>query len=127
MARVYSRRKHTRRFDVGAHLPPIDCYDWINGQGVNDLVRAALPYLAADDKKDLGLGDQSDGDKVGGDFQIGKFVPGMDQQGAYDLVEEALKHLDEAEIFRLVKGELSPTGRARLLRLLEQETWTAAE
>lgn len=126
MARALPRRKHSRRFVVGDYLPAIDAYDWINGQGVKDLVAAALPHLAADDKNDLGLGDQPDGSKVDEDFQIGKFVPGMDQQATYDLVEAALPHLDEAEIFQLVMDEISPAGRARLLKLLEADAWAAA-
>lgn len=126
MARELPRRKHTSKFYAGSFLPAIDRYDWINQQGFADLVRAVLPHMSADEKKDLGMGDQPDGDKVGEDFQIGKFVSGMDQQGTYDLVEDALQHLDEEEIFQLVLDELSPAGRARLLKRLEEEAWKAA-
>jgi hypothetical protein len=126
MARTKPRRKHTTRFFVGAYLPNIDDYDHINDQGVGDLVRAAVPHLYADEKEDLSLGGLSDGDKAGEDFEIGKFVPGLDQQQTYDLVEDALKHLDEHEIVQLVLDELSPAGRERLLKRLEEESWKAA-
>jgi hypothetical protein len=121
--RTTPRRKRTRRFDVGIHLPATDCCDFINGQGVGDLVRAVLPYLDADSKKDLGLADQEDGAKVGEDFEIGEFVPYMDQEETYALVEAALPHLDEAEIFQLVMDELSPAGRDRLLKLLQNRSY----
>lgn len=126
MARTKPRRKHTTRFFVGGHLPTIDSLDHINEQGPEDLVRAAVPYLFADEKEDLSLGGQSDGERAGEDFDIGKFVPGLNQQQTYDLVEDALQHLDEAEIVQLVLDELSPAGRARLLKRLEEEAWEAA-
>jgi hypothetical protein len=123
MARTKPRRKHTRRFDVGKDLPPLDGFDsW----DIGDLVQAALPYLDADQRKDLGLADQSDGEKVGEDFEIGEYVRFMDQEETFDLVYHALPHLDEAEIFQLVLDELSPAGRERLLKRLEEEAWKAA-
>lgn len=121
--RSTTRRKHTRRFDVGIHLPNIDAYDHINRQGVGDLVGAAVRYLSADDKEDLSLGGPADGEHAGEDFEIGKFVPNLDQQQTYDLVEEALGHLEEGQIFQLVLWELSPAGRDRLLKLLKEDAW----
>jgi hypothetical protein len=123
MNKTWIRRKHTTRFFVGAYLPTIDAYDHINEQGVGDLVRAAVPYLYADEKEGLSLGGLSDGERAGQDFNIGKFVPGLDQQHTYDLVEDALKHLDEHEIFQLVLGGLSPPGRDRLRKILDKDAW----
>lgn len=123
MARTLPRRKLAKRFDVGVHLRAIDPYDVINGQAVLDVVRAALPYLDADDLAELGLANptRKPGAKVGEDFEIGKFVPSLDRQETYALVEAALPHLDDAEIFQLVLEELSPAGRSRLLRRLQAD------
>lgn len=126
MMRAKPRYKHTKRFAVGGYLPAIDHYDGINGQSPADLVHAALPHLDAEEKQALGLGGPPDGVKVGEGFAIGNYVPTMDQEMTYDLVEAALPHLDEAEIFRLVMGELSPAGRARLLKLLAEEARASA-
>lgn len=126
-ARFTIRRKNTRNFSAGPYLPALDPYDYINGQGVADLVRAALPYLDADDKKDLGMGVQPDGDKVGEHFEIGKFIPTLSQVGTYDLVEAALAHLDADEVIDLVVRELSPRGRAKLLKRLREERWNSLD
>jgi hypothetical protein len=121
MARELPRRKHTSKFDVGAYVPAIDS---ISYHVLCDLAREVLRHLDVDDRPDPGINDP--GDKVGEDFRIGQYVYPLDQTQTFEMVSDALQHLDEEEIFQLVLDELSPAGRARLLKRLEEEAWNAA-